>query len=194
MKKYRRFPYYRLGVSWKFSHFAVRSKHWTIHISILAILNWTEQYKQFCRSMLWLSRYFVQLKQLCLSSNLDLKTSTAVSRTSAEVHFEPSYINHYCKMWMVGHWPMSVKLHSLVSDPKINFSYVHHKMCVWQINDCRGNSYNKHVYCKYSACTVCERKSCLYIPVVINDSDERFSLVVVLVEVHLLYWYVGWWW
>ena len=56
-----------------------------------------------------------------------------------------------------------------------------------------GNSYNYHIV--YVVSIYSSRKTlCLCILIVINNSDERFSLIVVLVEVNFLYWYVRWWW
>ena len=52
------------------------------------------------------------------------------------------------------------------------------------------NSYNKLMYAVCSQRVKIVLNFCTL--VVINNSDERFSLIVVLVEVHLLYWHVGW--
>ena len=136
-----------LGVSWKFSHFAVCSKNWTIHISRLAILNWTKRYKQSCRNIQDICT--IEAFVLVFKSRFEDKHSCFKKSAKMPWTMHPWYIHHYCiRCDHLGytHWSVTQKL--------IFHMYITKRVCgkLMNYNNCRGSSYSKHMY------TVCTQR------------------------------------
>ena len=148
MKKYQRSPYHRLGVSWKFIHFAVRSKHWTIHISRLAILNWTEWYKQFCCSMYACQDICtIEAVVLVFKSRFEDKHNCFKNKYWNALNHESCTITVRCDCLGYTNW-------SVIQKVIIFHMYITKRVCgkLMNYNNCRGNSYSKHMY---TVCTQC---------------------------------------